>query len=202
MRRRLVKVGPALALVCLIGLATSACGVPIGSSPQALPQSELPRALTEPPGKPGPVATTGVRVPVYFLVNSHLFAQPAFVPKHPSLQELLTALEAGPTIAQYGKGITTALQGTSNLVAIRVLRGIAEVGLDQAYYQLSEPQAVLELGQIVYTVSDLPSVKSVQFFTNGAAVDVETEYGNTVSGPVTSADYCHESSTGCPHAGH
>ncbi|HKH88378.1 MAG TPA: GerMN domain-containing protein, partial [Acidimicrobiales bacterium] len=117
-----------------------------------------------------------------------------------TLQELLDTLEAGPSIAQYGKGISTALQGSSNLVGIRVVRGVAEVGLDTAYYQLSEPQAVLELGQIVYTASDLPSVKSVLFYTNGTPVDVEAAGGNTVSGPVTSADYCHESFVGCPHS--
>lgn len=194
--RRLVAVGVA----CCATLVTTACGVPIGSGPQALPQSELPKALTEVPEPHPPAATSGVHVPVYFLLNSHLFAQETFVHKPPTLQELLNTLEAGPSITQYGKGITTALQGSSNLVGIRVVHGVAEVGLDVAYYQLSEPQAVLELGQIVYTVGDLPSVKSVLFFTNGAPVEVETEHGNAVSGPVTSADYCHESSTGCPHS--
>lgn len=202
MRRRLLQGAATFSFVCVIGVVTSACGVPIGSSPQALPQSELPQALMQHAPKPVPPATNGVQVPIYFLFDSHLLQQEAFVHGPPTLQELLDTLEVGPSIGQYGKGISTALQGTSNLIAIGVVRGVAEVGLDQAYYQLSEPQAVLELGQIVYTVSDLASVKSVLFYFDGEPIDVETESGNTVSGAVTSADYCHESSAGCPHSGH
>jgi spore germination protein GerM len=186
----------AVAAAMLAGLVASACGVPIGAAPTPLSKSELPAILTQSPTTTTttPANSHGKVVYIYFLENRQLESEPAEVAPPVTLAELLKALDNGPTLKQIGVGITTALQTTSDLKAMGVTtRGVAEVQLDQDFFELQESEAILELGQIVFTATyNLPNVKSVQFFQpNGLPYIAANGGGSSVSGPVGTRDYCN-----------
>ena len=177
-RRRLGIVG-AFAIVAL----SAGCGIPIESSPRALPSSELSPALAAIPGVPTsssvPVGDHGFAlVPVYFLFAdaTALKQVETEVPQPPgdTPQAVLRALENGPSAKQYSLGFSTALPQNADFRVIGgPVHGILRVALDPSYYQLPQTLAIQELAQVVYTLSRAPSdVKGVQFYSNGAKAGV------------------------------
>jgi hypothetical protein len=159
------------ALACLAG-----CGLPVNSSPQAIPSSEIPVALiasntTQPSG---PINDSGLRVPVYLLASdgTHLVRQPRYV--HPPLtpQKVLDALEAGPVPTEFDQGIQTAIPPTADLVSGGVSDGLLTVNLDASYQALLPDEETDYFAQIVSTVMCLPTVtKGVVFYFDNQAVE-------------------------------
>jgi hypothetical protein len=188
-------------------LVASACGLPYDATPRALSEplpSQLTRSSLVPPTTAPPLEGHGALVGFYYIQNSVLKDFPQTIPRPLTLAEVLVTLGGGPSIQDEGAnggGVSSDIPPTgSNLRALAIVKGIARIGLDQADLGLGTPQAVLELGQVVYTVVGTRAlgVRAVQFYFNGSPVAVVNGNGQTVTGTVNETSYCVEVAGGCP----
>ncbi|HXY45095.1 MAG TPA: GerMN domain-containing protein [Acidimicrobiales bacterium] len=187
-------------------LLAAACGMPYAASPRAL-GVPLPAQLTSPtvatPASVPPTVLHGGTLVSFYYVDgplSLLAPYPQTVATHLKLQEILEILESGPSVGEGDAGATTAFPSGSDIRALAVVRGVAHIELDQLWEQAGLQAAVLELGQIVYTLLEAPALglKAVQFYYNGTPIQVVNGDGGLVSGPVNVATYCVKAVGGCP----
>ncbi|MGA3352335.1 MAG: GerMN domain-containing protein [Acidimicrobiales bacterium] len=169
---RLAALGAlAVALASLAG-----CGLPVDTSPQAIPSSEMPLALiaTNTTQAPNPIVHGEVQVPIYLISpdGTQLVVRDAYV--HPPItpQNVLDALQQGPTAEDYDAGIQSAIPPTADLVSGGVSDGLMTVDLDSSYQSLLPNQQADYFAQIVATLTCLPTVtKGVNFYYNNSAVE-------------------------------
>lgn len=184
----------AFALVLAVAAAgLSACGVPATSTPQVLSPSIMPKALSATiPTIPPPETTRGKDVLIYLLNPvQRLFAVPRTVATL-TPQSLIDTLEQGPLSKEFAEGLTTELLPGSHLVVLGVSKGgVAEVQLDSDYLDLIGEAAVLELAQVVDTLTAAAALKitAVRFYFDGVPTEAVIGNGSLVSGPVTAKDY-------------
>jgi hypothetical protein len=204
-----------LAALAATALLASACGLPYAGSPQSLPE-QLPAQLTNPT-----VLTPVTTLPVpndcngcsvadfYYVQGSFLRPFPQSIRRQGTVSAVmsvvLSTLENGPSIKQAGEdGATSYLPPGSHLSPLGVVKHVAHIGLDEAYYELGLQQEVFELGQIVYSVLNTTALgaKSVLFYSRSSGqwspVDVVNGSGQDVTGSVTTAAYCVIAINGCP----
>ena len=117
------------------------------------------------------------------------------------------ALLAGPTAAEHASGVSTAIPGGTRLLGISIKRGVATVDLTSEYQSGGGSLSMqVRLGQVVYTLTQFPTVKTVRFALDGAPVNVFSGEGIVLDHPVGRSDYRDlllgtSMSTGAPLAG-
>lgn len=167
--RRLVASG----CLALVMTAVAGCGLPINSSPQAMPADEMPLALSEPSATVPSVSRILGAIPeeIYLLgPDAQLVARIRYLRPPPTPQEMLDALEAGPSPTELDQGIQSAIPSSANLVAGAPMGGNLTVALDSSFGSPRPGQATYEFAQIVYTVTSLPQVHGVLFEYGGAII--------------------------------
>lgn len=165
------------------------------SQPSELPSGSLePSASTTPSATPAPSGTTIVRA--YFWLggptgSAGLVAVLREIPTTKSLATAaVNALLAGPTTAETGRSITTAVPDGSQLLGLSIANGIATVDLSAEFESGGGSASVLtRLGQMVYTLTQFPTVKSVVFQIEGVTSKTFSSEGVVLDGPVARADY-------------
>lgn len=102
----------------------------------------------------------------------------------------VTALLAGPTTAELGRSITTSIPAGSQLLGLAIVGGVATVDLSTEFESGGGSASVLtRLGQIVYTLTQFPTVKSVVFQIEGVTKTVFSSEGVVLDKPATRDDY-------------
>ena len=102
----------------------------------------------------------------------------------------MNAVLAGPTAAESGRQISTAIPEGSQLLGLSIKDGVATVDLSSEFESGGGSASVLtRLGQVVYTLTQFPSVKSVVFQIEGETKSVFSSEGVVLDGPVARADY-------------
>ena len=102
----------------------------------------------------------------------------------------MNAVLAGPTAAESGRQISTAIPEGSQLLGLSIKDGVATVDLSSEFESGGGSASVLtRLGQVVYTLTQFPSVKSVVFKIEGQTKSVFSSEGVVLDGPVDRADY-------------
>ena len=102
----------------------------------------------------------------------------------------MNALLAGPTVAEGGRQVSTAVPDGSQLLGLSIKDGIATVDLSSEYESGGGSASVLtRLGQVVYTLTQFPSVKAVVFQIEGQTKSVFSSEGVVLDGPVGRSDY-------------
>ena len=197
--RRLAVLGfVAVALAFLGG-----CGLPVDSSPQAIPASEIPVALiasdtTQPHG---PINASGVKVPIYLLApdGTQLVREPRNVRPPLTPQKVLDALQGGPVPTEYDQGIQSAIPVTADLVSGGVSDGLLTVNLDSSYESLLPDQEADYFAQIVATGTCVPGVtKGVVFYYDNQAVEPEVGNGSIATAYIVNrADYAQQNPPPC-----
>jgi spore germination protein GerM len=161
-------------LAGLVALTTVAagCGLPVNSSPQAIPSNEIPVALSEPNSTvPGFLRVHNtVPVPIYLLAGTDLTKTYRYLRPPLKPQEVLDALEAGPSPVEYDQGIQSAVPAGADLVAGVLSAGVLIVVLDPTFTSLLPGQAPYYFAQIVYSVTSLSDIDGVVFEYNGAII--------------------------------
>jgi germination protein M len=155
---------------------------------------------TEPTGSDGPgpssapAGTTIVRA--YFWLggdegSAGLVAVLREVPGTTAIaRAAMNALLAGPTAAETSRAISTAVPDGSQLLGLSIKDGIATVDLSSEFESGGGSASVLtRLGQVVYTLTQFPTVKSVVFQIEGQTRSVFGSEGVVLDGPVGRADY-------------
>jgi germination protein M len=104
----------------------------------------------------------------------------------------MTALLAGPN-AKEGAAtpkISTTIPAGTQLLGLSINNGVATVDLSREFESGGGSASVLgRLGQVVYTLTQFPSVKSVLFEVEGREVHAFGGEGAVLDGPVGRSDY-------------
>ena len=80
----------------------------------------------------------------------------------------VNALLAGPTSGEAGRAITTLVPGGSQLLDLSIDKGVATINLSAEFMSGGESSSVqTRLGQVTYTLTQFPTVKSVVFQIEG-----------------------------------
>jgi hypothetical protein len=170
----------AAAVSILLGAgALAACGGSSGgSSPQpaaTVTVTASPGATAEPSASPSappseaPVPTT---LRLYLLRGDGLGVAERRV-KHTNApaRAALNALFAGPTAAERAAGLSTSLASGIEVDSLTISGGLARVGLSAAFREsgegLDEAHSLLPGAQVVYTLTQFPSVRRVAIRVNG-----------------------------------
>jgi hypothetical protein len=102
----------------------------------------------------------------------------------------VSAVLAGPTAGETTRSISTAIPVGSQLLDLSIANGVATVNLSSEFASGGGSVSVLtRLGQVVYTVTQFPSVRSVAFQIEGRTASAFGSEGVVLDKPVGRADY-------------
>ena len=99
----------------------------------------------------------------------------------------LLALLRGPTAAERGRGIRSALPGGTRLVAVRVTRGTARVSLRGGSFRAWQTGGFYATAQVVYTLTARPNIRRVWMRVDGRRCCVFDHSGRPYAHPLTRA---------------
>jgi germination protein M len=164
-------------------------------TPEGSGSPNAPSGSADASAPSGPDDTTVVRA--YF----YLGGEPGAAGLVPLLREVphtravggaaMNALLAGPTAAESGdREITTAIPAGSRLLNLTIAEGIATIDLSSEFESGGGSASVItRLGQVVFTLTQYPTVQSVLFKIDGRAVTVFSSEGIVLDGPVGRDDF-------------
>jgi germination protein M len=207
----------ALALaVAACAPASGPLGTPATPPPTSAPSVEVPTAdvtpgtasptpTAEPTGSPGPsaapTATPGptstpagtIIVRAYFLLNEHLVPVLREVPKTQAVATAaMNQLLAGPNAKERAASpalVTTVPAGTK-LLGLSIDNGVATVDLSREFESGGGSASMFgRLSQVVYTLTQFPTVSGVLFQLDGQPVTIFGGEGLILDHAVGRADY-------------
>lgn len=156
--------------------------------------SAAPSEPSDPSATPAPSGTSIVRA--YFHLGggqgtAGLVAVLREVPKTKAVATAaMNALLDGPASDEAAAAITSAIPDGTKLLGLSISNGIATVDLSHEFESGGGSAAVLtRLGQVVYTLTQFPTVTKVRFRIDGQAVPVFSSEGIALDGPVDRATY-------------
>jgi hypothetical protein len=190
--------------VCLLA---AGCGAPssgaLGPAPTATAQTPSPAvssgtgtasAAPSPSGQrptatpaQGPAREIGLQA--WFSRNGKLFVTKRTVPATTGIgQAALDRMLTGPSAAEYAAGLRSRIPAGTTVRGVRISAGIATVDLSSSFESAASPSAMpLRIAQVVYTLTQFPTVSGVRFAINGQGVTVVG--GVPVQSPQTRAMY-------------
>jgi spore germination protein GerM len=197
---------PAL-LAGLLAACTSGAGVPV-STPAGQPPPSLPASVSASLPVPSASAKSThetIALKVYFEMHDPRGIE-SLVPVHRSIPwtedvaaGAMRALLAGPTAEErsghpgrHGQlaPLSTALPGATRLLGIDIQNRIATVDLSGAFSSGDQVATVHRQAQVVYTLTQFPSVDGVKFRVDGAPMSaIEGHEGTAITGPATRRFY-------------
>ncbi len=191
-----------LGVVALLGLA--ACGIDAEASDRAVDPADVPFALLVPPTtastttttvpEPAP-STTSTTAPVVWALNVFFVRSDRLVPvrrsfpRQPDLTLAIEQLGAGPLIEIDPLGTRTALGDPPLVRSATATGGVATVELEPAFRFLPGSEQVLALGQLVFTLTEVPGVGRIAFRIGGADIAVPLPDGQLLPGSVSRDDF-------------
>jgi Immunoglobulin-like domain of bacterial spore germination/Sporulation and spore germination len=173
--------------VCLLA---AGCGAPssgaLGPAPTATAQTPGPAvspgggtasAAPSPSGQQptatptqGPAREIGLQA--WFSRNGKLFVTKRAVPATRGIgQAALDRMLTGPSAAEYAAGVRSRIPAGTTVHGVRISAGIATVDLSSSFESAASPSAMpLRIAQVVYTLTQFPTVTGVRFAINGQGV--------------------------------
>ncbi len=148
-----------------------------------------PTATPRPSPTPTPAGATAVRI--YLLIDGTL------VPVHRSIdatravgRAAITELLEGPTGAEADFGVTTSVPDGTILLGLDIADGLATVDLSREFESGGGSASMFgRLAQVVYTLTQFPTVERVAFRLDGQPVTVFSGEGIVLDGPSVRTDY-------------
>jgi hypothetical protein len=164
------------------------------SNPTSPPDSGTSSAAASPSGQ-RPTATPTqnpareIGVQAWFSRNGKLFVTERTVPATTSVgRAALERLLTGPSTAEHAAGLHSQIPAGTTLLGLRISAGIATADFSSSFQSAASPSAMpLRIGQVVYTLTQFPTVTAVRFAINGQGVTVIG--GVPVQSPQTRAMY-------------
>jgi hypothetical protein len=178
-------------------LALSACGVPTGGDPEAIPPSAVPFGLAS---VATPSAPTTTSAPVHLDEPRIYLIEPddVLVPiarqipvgtVHDRLAILLKSLATGPTNAEKRHRLSTALPPDVVLAVRDVVDDRVTIDLHGTADAPSGKESRRAVAQIVLTATSLPEIHSVLLTSDGTPLEAPLPSGELTSQPLTAFDY-------------
>ena len=208
MRKRSPGMAILIAGLVLAGLF-SACRSPAGSPTSTAGPAATRTTTTGPASQPGtipavgstpptvaasPTPTTGVQqtdVSVYFLRGEHLAAARRAIPRTPQVgKAALEELLAGPTAEEQSIGFSSAIPPGTRLLGLTIENGVATVDLSGQFAEEGGSLSMTaRVAQVVFTLTQFPSVQGVQFRLDGQPVEALGGEGLMLDRPVGRDDF-------------
>jgi hypothetical protein len=174
----------ALTLGLIMALGVSACGVGTEDTAHEIPAPAGSSHGTFAPTGTGPYVET-----LYLVRDGSLVPVQRNTNRKPTAAMLINDLVAGPTGAEAGTGLTSALLGTDVVAEAVVINGVAKVALADTIQDTGRTDEIAALGQIVCTLTQVPGIFGVQFTRNEQTVKVPRADASLTIGPLTAVDY-------------
>jgi germination protein M len=193
---------PAAVLAASLGFLAASCG----SDGDATPAGPVPTVGTATNGTSQEIPTTTseetteteteppageVAYQVWFANAEGLFVTYRTEAATPRVgTAALEALLGGPDSFEEGYGLRTAIPEGTQLLGLTIEVGIAHVDLTSEF-ELGGGSASMQarLAQVVYTVTQFPTVEGVVFSLDGEPIDVLGGEGVVIDHPLTRRDY-------------
>ena len=172
MRSRSDAVLAAVALL-VAALLLTGCGVRPDDRPEPVTTAAAPPSDT---GNGSPAA--GPRLTVFFVRGTDL-APVERRTRATTTADAIAQLVEGPTRAEVATGIRTALPPEVVGVDEVLPDDVTTVSVTRGFTGITGGNQLLAVAQIVWTLTDLPTVTTVRFVVEGAPVEVPTDGGLT-----------------------
>ena len=131
-------------------------------------------------------------VHLYFLIDGQIAATNRMAPGDAVESSALDALYAGPAVSDLAIGQRTALPpelASVDPLKIDAKTKTAMVSLPSIFRSTESGVEARRTAQIVYTLTQFPTITSVSFVIDGSPYDVITDNGKRAKGPVDRTDY-------------
>ncbi len=204
----------AAALAASLGFLVASCG----SDGDASSAGPVPSAVTTTDGTTEEIPTTGeettetepetetepgtetepsgsnVTYQVWFTSADGLFVTYRTEPATPRVgTAALESLLEGPDSFEMGYGLRTAIPDGTQLLGLEIDGEIARVDLTSEFESGGGSASMqLRLAQIVYTITQFPTVKSVVFSLDGQPIEVLGGEGVIIDHPLTRRDFADQ----------
>lgn len=189
-------------LAVALALSIAACGGQTGGgggSPGSEATETAPPTATDGQSEPGATATPTetaappetITLAVYFLRGEKVGVAHRRVPKTQAVgRAALEQLLQGPTAAEQDAGLQSEIPPGTELLGLSIEGGIATVDLSGAYASGGGSLTMFtRLAQVVYTLTQFPTVDAVAFELDGKPVETFSSEGIVLDHPQTRADY-------------
>jgi germination protein M len=175
--------------------ATPGTGSPSPTAPSVTPPPGSP-APSDAPASPPPVGTTIVRAYFWLGGDEHSEGLVPVLREVPTTQAVARAaieeLLRGPAGREVmdGAGISTAVPDGTDLLGISIEGGVATIDLSGEFASGGGSMSTMvRLAQVVYTLTQFPTVQRVILWIDGDLVTVFGSEGLVLDGPVARADF-------------
>jgi germination protein M len=130
-------------------------------------------------------------VTVYFTRDEKLCAATRVIPKSQSVGlAAMRALLEGPTAAEKDGGMVSVIPKGTTFLGLDVKNGIATIDLSKEYGSGGGSLSMMmRLAQVVFTLTQFPTVEGVEFKLDGKAIDVLGGEGIIIDHPMGRGDY-------------
>lgn len=130
-------------------------------------------------------------VNVYFSQNEKICATARVLPKAPEVgAAAVKALLEGPTAAEKTAGMVSNIPEGTTFLGLTIQNGIATVDLSKEYASGGGSLSMaMRLAEVVFTLTQFPTVQGVNFKLDGVPVDVFGGEGIVLDHPVNRSDY-------------
>lgn len=191
----LITLGVVLgALLALAGCGYSQTvqdGGPVSTTATTVAQNGETTSSTAPDTSSTTLSGETIQVSVYFVLNEKMQAIHRTIPyTKQTAAAAVQALVAGPTPEETQLGIFTAIPDGTLLLGVNIEGPTATVDLSREYESGGGSLSMgLRLAQVVYTLTQFPSVETVQFKLDGKPITVFGGEGFLLEHPVGRLDY-------------
>lgn len=182
-RRRLALLA---ALMLAVPGTVAGCGVPTEDTPRLIDQPVPGRT---PSSAPAVAASGPVSERLFLVRDGALVAVQRRLPREPDPQHLLADLLAGPTEAEQGRGLRSALAGSDVVASVEVWGVTAYVEVPAAIEGTGRNDDMLAFGQIVCTLTSRAGIERVVFTRQGVPIGVPLPDASLSQDPLRAADY-------------
>lgn len=153
--------------------------------------SKTPTTSPSPTPSEAPTPTGTLTVQVWLTQGEHLFlatrTQAATVAVG---RAALTRLLEGPTPEERAAGVGTTIPAGTELIDLNIQDGVATVNMNGTYDDGGGSLSMrMRLAEVVYTITQFPSVQGVQFQLDGRTVDAFSGQGIILDRPQARADF-------------
>lgn len=187
-------------LVLVIGVLATACGggekpatttQPSATETEPPATTEAPTTETQPPATDTEPSAEMVTVNVYFLRGEFVGVAHRTIEKVEGIgAATVEQLLQGPTPEETEAGLGTEIPEGTRLLGLDIANGIATVDLSGEFDDGGGSLAMFtRLAQVVYTLTQFPTVEGVNFMLDGEPVEVFSSEGIVLDHPQTREDY-------------
>jgi len=161
-------------------------------SPTPSPTPSTTPTPTPPPSKtPTHAPAKRVRVKLYFPIDEKLaVSQESVRPTGGIARATLTRLVQGPLPFERNAGMTTTIPKGTKVLSVKISNGIATADLSSQFASGGGTLSMrMRLAQVVFTLTQFPSVHGVSFELDGKPVDSFGGEGIVLDKPQTRGDF-------------